>query len=157
MLKIFDNKGICQQILAIGNFDLARQQAKREGHIAFESNNDAHEVLVDGVLHEVKSPWTYDVNKEVTITGHEVIDNVYHYTYTERDITDENKAREAEILSVQEADKREKRNALLAETDFYALSDVTMPDAMKTYRQALRDLPAHEDWPDVEFPEKPEE
>ena len=37
---------------------------------------------------------------------------------------------------------REKRNRLLAETDFYALSDVTMSEDMTTYRQALRDLPA---------------
>ena len=35
---------------------------------------------------------------------------------------------------------REDRNRLLAETDFYALSDVTMSDDMTTYRQALRDL-----------------
>ena len=54
-------------------------------------------------------------------------------------------------------DKRAERNALLAKTDFYALSDVTMSDAIKTYRQELRDLPAHEDWPDVDFPTKPEE
>ena len=37
---------------------------------------------------------------------------------------------------------RIERNAKLAETDFHALSDVTMADNMKTYRQALRDLPA---------------
>ena len=37
---------------------------------------------------------------------------------------------------------RIQRNAKLAETDFHALSDVTMADNMKTYRQALRDLPA---------------
>ena len=35
---------------------------------------------------------------------------------------------------------REDRNLLLAETDFYALSDVTMSDEMKTYRQNLRDI-----------------
>ena len=40
---------------------------------------------------------------------------------------------------------RLKRNALLAETDFYGNSDVTMSDDMKTYRQALRDLPAGKD------------
>ena len=40
---------------------------------------------------------------------------------------------------------REKRNGLLAETDFYALSDVTMSDDMTTYSQALRDLPAGKD------------
>ena len=35
---------------------------------------------------------------------------------------------------------RNRRNTLLAETDFYALSDVTMSDEMKKYRQDLRDL-----------------
>tara|TARA_B100000902_G_scaffold358288_1_gene373276 strand:- start:198 stop:611 length:414 start_codon:yes stop_codon:yes gene_type:complete len=40
---------------------------------------------------------------------------------------------------------RKQRDAKLAETDFHALSDVTMADNMKTYRQALRDLPAHND------------
>ena len=43
------------------------------------------------------------------------------------------------------ADLRSKRNRLLAETDFYGNSDVTMSDDMKTYRQALRDLPAGKD------------
>lgn len=38
---------------------------------------------------------------------------------------------------------RTKRNQLLAETDYLANTDVTMPDAIKTYRQALRDLPAN--------------
>tara|TARA_Y100001972_G_scaffold60367_1_gene73887 strand:- start:639 stop:1052 length:414 start_codon:yes stop_codon:yes gene_type:complete len=37
---------------------------------------------------------------------------------------------------------RRQRDAKLAETDFHALSDVTMADNMKTYRQQLRDLPA---------------
>ena len=31
----------------------------------------------------------------------------------------------------------------LIETDFYALGDVTMSDAMKTYRQNMRDIPAN--------------
>jgi len=51
---------------------------------------------------------------------------------------------------------RKERNELLAATDFYALSDVTMSDAMSTYRQALRDLPASvENSEDVVWPEKP--
>ena len=37
---------------------------------------------------------------------------------------------------------RKKRNSLLKETDFYALSDVTISFEMIIYRQALRDLPA---------------
>ena len=40
---------------------------------------------------------------------------------------------------------RRQRDAKLAETDWTALGDVTMADNMKTYRQALRDLPAHND------------
>ena len=52
---------------------------------------------------------------------------------------------------------RDKRNLLLAETDWTANTDVTMSDAMRTYRQALRDLPSSTSNPDdVVFPEKPE-
>ena len=44
---------------------------------------------------------------------------------------------------------RRQRDAKLAETDWTALADVTMADNMKTYRQALRDLPAHKDGKDA--------
>jgi hypothetical protein len=53
---------------------------------------------------------------------------------------------------------RATRDAKLAETDFYALSDVTMSAEMTTYRQALRDITAHENWPnleDADWPTKP--
>ena len=38
------------------------------------------------------------------------------------------------------ADLRVKRNRLIAETDYLALSDNTLSAEMTTYRQALRDL-----------------
>ena len=38
---------------------------------------------------------------------------------------------------------RTKRNQLLAETDYLALVDNTLSTDMRTYRQALRDLPAN--------------
>jgi hypothetical protein len=54
---------------------------------------------------------------------------------------------------------REKRNRLLTETDFYALSDVTMSAEMTTYRQELRDLPSGlstvSDVENVTWPTKP--
>ena len=54
---------------------------------------------------------------------------------------------------------RVKRNKLLAETDYLALSDVTMSDDMKTYRQELRDLTNGLDTVEkvnaVTFPTKP--
>ena len=57
------------------------------------------------------------------------------------------------------AELRARRNRLLAETDFYALSDVTLSSDMTTYRQALRDLPAGKDTvqkcEDATWPTKP--
>jgi len=52
---------------------------------------------------------------------------------------------------------REKRNRLLAETDWMVLSDTTeISDAWKTYRQALRDLPANTSDPEnPTWPTKP--
>ena len=57
------------------------------------------------------------------------------------------------------ASLRSDRNRLLAETDFYALSDVTMSDEMKKYRQDLRDITVGLDTEkkvkDKKFPTKP--
>jgi hypothetical protein len=51
---------------------------------------------------------------------------------------------------------RKHRNELLAETDFYANTDVPMSSDMTTYRQALRDLPASvENSEDVVWPDQP--
>ena len=56
-------------------------------------------------------------------------------------------------------DLREKRDALLAETDYMALGDVTLSDAWKTYRQALRDItdttPSDDALSNITFPTKP--
>ena len=50
---------------------------------------------------------------------------------------------------------RETRNDLLAETDYFALSDVTLSGDMTTYRQELRDLPASVDVDNPVYPTKP--
>jgi len=56
-------------------------------------------------------------------------------------------------------DLRRKRNKLLAKTDYLALSDLSMSDDMKTYRQNLRDLTNGLDTVEkvnaVTFPTKP--
>jgi len=44
---------------------------------------------------------------------------------------------------------RTQRDGLLKDTDFYALSDVTMTDAMTSYRQALRDITTHSAFPNL--------
>jgi len=57
------------------------------------------------------------------------------------------------------ADLRVKRDRLLAETDYLALSDNTLSAEMTTYRQALRDLTSGlstvEDVNGVTWPTKP--
>lgn len=56
---------------------------------------------------------------------------------------------------------RRQRDALLAETDWMANSDVTMSDAWATYRQALRDIttqtPSDDELSNITFPTKPTE
>jgi hypothetical protein len=62
-------------------------------------------------------------------------------------------------LEMAMADLRQKRNSLLSATDYLALSDNTMSDDVKVYRQALRDitegLTTKEEVEAVEFPTKP--
>jgi hypothetical protein len=57
------------------------------------------------------------------------------------------------------ADLRQKRNRLLAETDYLALSDNTLSSDMTTYRTDLRDLTDNlttvEEVEAVNFPTKP--
>lgn len=54
------------------------------------------------------------------------------------------------------AEVREERDAKLAVCDWMANSDVTMSDAWRTYRAALRDVPAQAGFPaSVTWPTKP--
>ena len=68
------------------------------------------------------------------------------------------KAYQATLDATTATNNRSTRDSKLAETDWTAMSDVTMADNMKTYRQALRDLPTHKNWPnleDADWPTKP--
>ena len=69
---------------------------------------------------------------------------------TEEQIAD----RDAQVA----ATNRKKRNELLAATDYLALTDNTMDDITTAYRQALRDITNHANWPhlqDGDWPVKP--
>ena len=77
---------------------------------------------------------------------HNINGNVVQFTAEEETARDNEEAAWANAAPARAlADLRSKRNRLLAETDFYGNSDVTMSDDMKTYRQALRDLPDGKD------------
>ena len=77
---------------------------------------------------------------------HNINGNVVQFTAEEEAAQDALEATWAEQAPARALDRlRQRRNRLLAETDFYGNSDVTMSDDMKTYRQALRDLPSGKD------------
>ena len=91
---------------------------------------------------------------------HNINGNRVQFTAEEETARDaEEKAWADGAVGIAQADLRAKRNRLLAETDDYALSDNTLSDDMKTYRQDLRDLPAGKDTVDkcnnAVFPTKP--
>jgi hypothetical protein len=71
----------------------------------------------------------------------------------------EHEAAYQQTLDNQAAERnRADRDRRIAETDWHALSDVTMSAAMTTYRQALRDITSHANWPnlnDDDWPTKP--
>lgn len=55
-----------------------------------------------------------------------------------------------ERTNVAATENRNKRNSLLRQTDYLALSDNTLSAEMVTYRQALRDMTSHSNWPHLE-------
>ena len=52
-----------------------------------------------------------------------------------------------------EASNRKQRDRLLAETDYMALTDVPMSSGVTAYRQALRDITTHANWPNLAYPD----
>ena len=68
-------------------------------------------------------------------------------------------AHTARLVADKETGIRTDRDSRIALTDWTGMSDVTMSADMTTYRQALRDITAHADFPDLEtedWPTKPE-
>ena len=91
---------------------------------------------------------------------HNINGNIVQFTAEEEAARDaEEQAWADGAVGRAQASLRARRNQLLAETDFYALSDVTMSDDMRTYRQELRDLPEGKDTVEkcenVTWPTKP--
>jgi len=77
---------------------------------------------------------------------HNINGNKVQFTAEEETARDNEEAAWANAAPARAlADLRQRRNRLLAETDYLALSDNTLSDDMKTYRKDLRDLPAGKD------------
>ena len=136
-------------------------------------NDNVCNVLgIDPVLAAPKPDTTGDYKVVVRNGVTQDANNNWVYAWVERDMfadtTDEDgvtttkaeheTAYQAKLDAEAAKNVRRQRDTLLAETDFYALSDVTMSAEMATYRQALRDITAHADFPyldDDDWPTKP--
>jgi len=72
--------------------------------------------------------------------------------YTRR-VTDMTSDEQAAVVTAANAvaatRNRAERDRRLADTDYMALSDVSMSAEIKTYRQALRDITSHANWPNL--------
>ena len=76
------------------------------------------------------------------------------------EMTDEEEARAVNLDIPNASYHRNRRNELLAQSDWMAMPDRTMTEDQKAYRQALRDLPTHSKFPNLDeesdYPTKPE-
>ena len=67
-------------------------------------------------------------------------------------------AYQAQLDSNAAESNRTQRDRLIAETDWWASSDLTMTAEQTAYRQALRDITSHANWPhldEADWPTKP--
>jgi len=117
-------------------------------------------VVRDGVTQDANNNWVYawverDMFSDTTET-------VVAEDGTESTVTTTKAEHEAAYQAKLDAEAaksiRTQRDTKLAETDFYGLSDVTMSAEMTTYRQALRDITDHANFPylnEDDWPTKP--
>jgi hypothetical protein len=78
-----------------------------------------------------------------------------NWAYTYEDLG--SKVRKTLVLVPKTAgEQRHKRDNLLSNSDHTQVGDYPKKDAWTTYRQKLRDLPTHPNWPDLKLTDWPE-
>ena len=107
----------------------------------------------------IKAILKINPNAEVSVIDNDINQITWHNGTTPISKADIEAQFTAAEFDMAMEDLRAKRNRLLAETDHYALSDQTLSDDMRTYRQSLRDitngLTTVEDVNSVTWPTKP--
>jgi hypothetical protein len=99
------------------------------------------------------TPTVSDTQKLVKVWTPTLVSGEWVLAHEAVDLTSDDIAEATAVLA---ANAREERDALLAATDFYALSDVVMTSDMTTYRSDLRAVPALSGFPsDFTWPTAP--
>ncbi len=96
---------------------------------------------------------SYDSLTQKLVSVSPYIENGVVYLHKVEALSDSEKtAAQTAKTNMQAEASRAERNKRLAETDWMANSDVTMSEEWKTYRQALRDITKHSNWPNLRVP-----
>jgi hypothetical protein len=107
----------------------------------------------------IKAILKINPNAEVSVSGNDINTIEWHNGTTPIPVADIQAQLPIVEFDMAMEDLRTKRNKLLADTDYLALSDNTMSAEMTTYRQSLRDitngLTTVADVEAVVFPTKP--
>jgi len=123
-------------------------------NVSFPTTGPSSDWMTENSVMPVTMSRSYDrMTQKSTSVDPYIEDNVV-YLHKIESLTDSEKtAAQTEVTNQTAASNREERNRRLAETDWMACSDVTMSDAWKTYRQALRDITSHSNWPNLKVPD----
>jgi hypothetical protein len=109
----------------------------------------------------IKAILKINPNAEVSVSGNDINNIEWHNGTTPISKADIQAQLPIVEFDMAMEDLRTKRNKLLAETDYLALSDQTLSAEMNTYRQQLRDLTngltTKADVDAVVYPTKPSE
>ena len=114
-----------------------------------------HKIVQGQPIAETNGTYTEENAPTPELVGQTIYTGRWVLEKTAVEMTAEEATAYAETVATQ---NRNTRNRLLAETDWMALTDVTMSAEMTTYRQALRDITDHANWPhlnDADWPVKP--
>ena len=123
-------------------------------NVAFPKSGPPADWMTENSVMPVTLSRSYDrMTQKSTSVDPYIEDNVV-YLHKIESLTDSEKtAAQTEVDNQTASRNREERNKRLVETDWMACSDVTMSNDWKTYRQALRDLPTHSNWPNLKVPD----
>ena len=89
----------------------------------------------------IKTILKINPNAEVSVSGNDINSIVWENGTTPIPVADIQAQFPIVEFEMALDELRAKRNKLLADTDFHALSDQTLSPEMSAYRQALRDIP----------------
>ena len=123
-------------------------------NVAFPKSGPPADWMTENSVMPVTMSRSYDRMTQKSTSVDPYIESGVVYLHKIEALSDSEKtAAQTEANNRQAELQRVERNRRLAETDWMACSDVTMSEDWKTYRQALRDITKHSNWPNLKVPD----